>query len=424
MTKIAFYAHGGSKNHGCEAIVRTTADLLSDYDKFLFSSSIAEDELFRLDLILPIYQIGVPDFHQEFRGRAYFLRKILPAFIAEYLIYLKKNVSKQNIYIENMTDINKELKTLLSSNAEIFFSIGGDNYCYDSYSKLEYFNKSLNDANKLTVLWGCSIEPEKIEKDLKLREDLQLYSLITARESLTYNALINNNISKNTFLIPDPAFCLEKTIPDNLPKNFIKGNTVGINISPMVQNLQYGNNLIYKNIINLINYILKETDMNIAFIPHVTWGNNNDYDILKKLYKKFKYSKRVCLIGDSLNCKEIKGIISECRFLVASRTHASIAGYSSEVPTLVLGYSVKANGIAKDIFGDYKKYVLPVQNMKEKDEILNGFKYLIHNETKIKEHYRFFMPQYIQKVLLSKEAVTKMISNKNDFKIAVTHNDK
>jgi len=155
MTKIAFYAHGGSKNHGCEAIVRTTADLLSDYDKFLFSSSLAEDELFRLNLILPIYQIGIPDLHKEFRGKAYLLRKFLPAFFAEYLIYLKKNFSKQNIYIENMTNINKELKTLLNSNAEIFFSVGGDNYCYDSYSKLEYFNKSLNNANKLTVLWGA-----------------------------------------------------------------------------------------------------------------------------------------------------------------------------------------------------------------------------------------------------------------------------
>ena len=30
--KLVMYAHGGSKNHGCEAIVRTTAKLLTEID--------------------------------------------------------------------------------------------------------------------------------------------------------------------------------------------------------------------------------------------------------------------------------------------------------------------------------------------------------------------------------------------------------
>ena len=42
-------------------------------------------------------------------------------------------------------------------------------------------------------------------------------------------------------------------------------------------------------------------------------------------------------------------LIAQCELLVCCRTHASIAGYSTGVPTLVLGYSVKAEGIAADL---------------------------------------------------------------------------
>lgn len=44
-------------------------------------------------------------------------------------------------------------------------------------------------------------------------------------------------------------------------------------------------------------------------------------------------------------CGDLKGYISRCRFLVAARTHASIAAYSTGVPALVAGYSVKARGL-------------------------------------------------------------------------------
>ena len=51
------------------------------------------------------------------------------------------------------------------------------------------------------------------------------------------------------------------------------------------------------------------------------------------------------------NCMELKGIISKCRFFVGARTHSTIAAYSMGIPTLVVGYSVKARGIARDLLG-------------------------------------------------------------------------
>ena len=54
---------------------------------------------------------------------------------------------------------------------------------------------------------------------------------------------------------------------------------------------------------------------------------------------------------------ELKGFIARCRFFVGARTHATIAAYSSCIPTFSVGYSIKAKGIAQDIFGTYKNYV-------------------------------------------------------------------
>jgi len=98
------------------------------------------------------------------------------------------------------------------------------------------------------------------------------------------------------------------------------------------------------------------------------------------------------------NAEELKGYIARCRFMVVARTHASIAAYSTQVPTLVVGYSVKARGIAKDIFGTEENYVLPVQSLTHENELVKGFQWMMDHEADIKEHYAKMMSNYIGKV--------------------------
>ena len=68
-----------------------------------------------------------------------------------------------------------------------------------------------------------------------------------------------------------------------------------------------------------------------------------------------------------------------CSFFVGARTHSTIAAYSSGVPTLVIGYSVKSRGIATDLFGTYENYVLPVQEISEPDAMIRAYKWIIAN---------------------------------------------
>jgi len=157
----------------------------------------------------------------------------------------------------------------------------------------------------------------------------------------------------------------------------------------------------------LIRYVVEETDMQIALIPHVVRAQNDDRKPIHELYEEFKDTGRVVEIPDG-SCEELKGIISKCRFFVGARTHATIAAYSTCVPTLVVGYSVKAKGIAKDLFGTEENYVLPVQSLKEKEDLKKAFLWLMKHEEEISEHLGQMMPAYIEKAFMTGKEVDRL----------------
>ena len=95
-------------------------------------------------------------------------------------------------------------------------------------------------------------------------EDLKGFDLITVREPLSYEVLKNYGIS--AVQVADPAFLLNKK-ELSLPKGFVEGNTVGINISPLINDYENGDSIAFNNYVKLIEYILSETDMSICLIP-------------------------------------------------------------------------------------------------------------------------------------------------------------
>jgi len=43
------------------------------------------------------------------------------------------------------------------------------------------------------------------------------------------------------------------------------------------------------------------------------------------------------------------------------------------VPTLVIGYSIKARGIARDLFGDEENHLIPVQELTGDQELIGAY---------------------------------------------------
>lgn len=371
--KILLYAHGGSGNHGCEAIVRSTYKMLAPIaDLTVLSHRPQEDRLYGLDKLARILPHSSPD--------------IEPG-LASLIYRLSMRVSKTKE--KYMKRIYRKLYSL--SGYEYALSIGGDNYCYRNVpEEMVFLNRLMQSRGMKTILWGCSLEPDLITPDIL--NDLRSYYMIYAREHLTAEYLDSHGI-KNVILAPDPAFVLPKA-KAALPKQFIPGNTIGINISPLIFRYESKQGIALENYRCLIRHVLQNTDMSVALIPHVVWHENDDREALELLRKEFPGEERIFAVPDC-SCEELKAYISQLRFLITARTHASIAAYSEGVPALVIGYSTKAKGIAEDIFGTSGGFVVPVQELVDETELLRSFLSLQEREKDIQARYKKFLPHYV-----------------------------
>lgn len=385
MPKIILYPHGGSGNHGCEALVRSSVKILNNSPIILASRRPEEDCKYCIDDICKII-------NETYDFKRFGMEYLYASF--KYRL-LKDRYAFERITYKRIVDA--------ANRDSIALSFGGDNYCYGKPVYIYIINRLLRERGIPTVLWGCSIEPDNIDDEMIF--DLKGYSAVIARESLTYDALTGAGLD-NATLYPDPAFQLDRVdLP--LPDGFVEGNTVGINISPMIMSYERDGNIALRNYERLIDDIIENTDMQIALIPHVVWPDNDDRIPLARLFDKYSQSGRVVMIEDH-NCMELKGYIARCRFMVAARTHASIAAYSSCVPTLVVGYSIKAKGIAKDLFGTYENYVLPVQSLSGENELAQAFRRIAENEKEIRSHLEATMPEYCARALKIKDELLKI----------------
>ncbi len=101
-----------------------------------------------------------------------------------------------------------------------------------------------------------------------------------------------------------------------------------------------------------ISQVTEETGMPIYLIPHITNPGSNDHAFMQRALSRIKdRNGNITLIPPKYNSAETKWIISQMAFFAGARTHSTIAALSSGVPTLSFAYSIKAQGINRDIFG-------------------------------------------------------------------------
>lgn len=370
--RIVLYLHGGSGNHGCEAILNSTCHMIEDIPKLLVTNSEKEDRFYSLAPLCDILQE----------------RKIAEHFFAHVWYYVWRAV-----FHDPESFMRYRFRKVLGKNrAPLYISTGGDMYCYE-LSKKEAIvaNSTFCRAGARTILWGCSLEPELLQ-DPEVVADMKRYALITPRESITAEALKAAGVTENVKLFPDPAFALEPEKTE-LPERFRVGRTIGINVSPMIVRHEKVPGITLANYRKLIDHILQTTDDCVALIPHVMWNYNDDRLTLQELYRGFEANARVMIFPD-LSCQKLKYIISRCRAFIGARTHATIAAYSSSVPTLVVGYSVKARGIARDLFGTEDNYVLPVQALENPEELIQAYDWMMEREQEIRGRLEAMMPEY------------------------------
>lgn len=384
--KILLFLHGGSLNRGCEAIVRTgVAEIKTQFPDAVIDLASYEPETdAHLENINQVFR------HEQKPPKKFSWAGLKSAFFVKFF----QDEKYHHQYIQK--DIISKIK-----NYDVFISVGGDNYCYGELPGFYEINRLIKKAGKKLILWGASIGEEDLTP-AKI-QDLQRFDLLLARETLTEKVLKNAGC-KNVKLVADGAFLMEKTeLP--LPEGFIENKTLGFNFSPLI----FGRNPQSKEAaFQLVEHILATTDFNMALVPHVTIAISNDEETLKEFLEKYKETKRVFLLPNNLNATEYKGYIARMRFFIGARTHATIAAYSTGVPTMVLGYSVKSKGIAKDIFGE-EKLVLGIEEISDAEKLIAKFEEMKQEELMLKEILRNKIPHIKEMAQKAKSYLAEVI---------------
>ncbi len=397
MKKIVILIGSFCYNRGSEALVRGTIDIVK---KAYPDSEIvlsAGDLNFGPHLSVPHVDKYV---RRQSYGSGMSLTRILSVLCAKIL----KNRELSNKF--KYKNLLKECK-----NADLVIVSGGDNYD-KSYNMIEYMN-SVNRLIRKTskakmVMYDCSLEEGDI--DDRVRADFALFDAITARENYTFDVFKRQFANKPVYYFPDPAFVMKKDEVE-LPEGFEIGNTVGVNVSSMVTESHYGSNsdIIIKNYVNMVSWILDNTPHKVMLIPHVM--KNLDLKVLRILHSHFEGNDRVILVeNEQLLAAQLKYIISNCVFYVGARTHSTIAAYSTCVPTLVLGYSIKSIGIARDLFGTEQGYVVSTKNLESETTLVDAFAKIYNDRENVKKHLDEFMPKYIDNTWQTSEMFKSILS--------------
>ncbi len=388
MKNVVLFAHGTHENRGCEAIVRGTTKILK---KGIENCNIKVGSYNpELDQTRNISTVDEYLLQGSIKNRfsIQWFRHLIQGHLLKDEIGYYQWIHK---------DVIKEIKK-----ADLTLSIGGDNYCYSTPVWIYALNKAVKELSKSKlVLFGASVDPDSIDE--RMKENLDLHDALIVRESLTFEGLKRVGLESKTYLCPDPAFTMDPEKVE-LSDFWNNGKILGLNISPLIMEYEKKPGMVKKTTESLIQYIIDNTELKIALICHVS----TDIEALKPLFEKFK-SSRVTLVGNDYNAKELKYIISKCNLFIGARTHATIAAYSTCVPTLVIGYSIKARGIAKDLFGDCSGLILPVQDLESENQLIKTVMNFIDREDELRNHLNFIMPQYKEKAYESINIIDSLL---------------
>lgn len=388
MNRILVCGFGNPDNRGCEAIIRTTTEMIRNI--FPEAEIIVSSNDYGRVSMLDVPQID------RYVGSYYPHSGTIDSYIYAALHRTFKTAMPlcKIMNKKNYRSIGK---------IDLCVSVGGDNFCYND--RIEHFivhHQHFKTKGARLVHFGSSFEERLLSE--KLKKDLMLFDAIMVRESISYNSLIAAGIGDKVSFVPDPAFILKSKRPN--AELCIECGCVGLNISPMVISKEKHKGIVVNSVSKLINQIIAE-GRQVVLIPHVTdkISGSEDYRVMSEILGRVIHPERCCQIGYSYSAEEYKYIISKCEMFIGARTHSTIAAYSTGVPTLVIGYSVKAKGIATDLFGTEENYVLPVQSIATESDLINHYEFLKANKMNIRARLHKIMPAYIEKARTAERVI-------------------
>ena len=340
----------GFKNKGCEAttkaIVNEILKLQNNVEFKIFTEDLDYDVLWTPENRNVSFLVN--PFRKQYLSRGL-------SFSPRWWQYRLVGKLGLSLVIKKGMEAFRWTDAVLSTGGDIFSS---------TYRDLRIHLNQIQAAasfKKPIILVGHSIGPfEKEREHEAFTKTMRYVQLITARESLSLKYLEHMKLKSTKIqLTAEPAFCLK---PDTEKIERIwrtydipsEKTLVGVAPSQAIAHyskIPYDNH--FKALQKLIQFLTKKLGCHVILIPHVH-EKSVEYDdrvICELLYRKLGFPENVTAISLTHSAEEIRGIAGRLDLMVAERMHAAIASLSENVPTFVVGYSVKAKGILGDIFG-------------------------------------------------------------------------
>ncbi len=406
--KFLFVGSPAYSNRGCEAIVRGTIEILAERfpgTEYIISNELEnkiddENEVdSRIERRMPL-TTGWASLSRFLKLSWWKYRVLLRPF---------RNLTNNYVHSTQIKAMNESICAL---------EVGGDNYTtdYGHPEWLFHLDDALLSTDKPLILWGASIGPfSKVPEVEKLMtEHLKRFHLILARETVTLAYLKSLGIEKNVKLVADPAFVMVPTKPDlsNDLNTFLERKPIGLNLSKYVGKFRESEtNAKWKEIARKTIRTLLDSKLGpILLVPHVFKEDNDDHRFLVEVTKDFpEWGSDLSIIPKDLRATEIKWVVAKLRLFAGARTHSTIAGLSSCVPTVTIGYSAKGRGINQDIFGNHD-WLLPIEDLGP-ETLLEKFQELDSNEEKLREILRDRIPHIQKQSHLAGEYVEALLNN-------------
>jgi polysaccharide pyruvyl transferase WcaK-like protein len=339
--------NGPYENRGCEAIVRGTVKILREHfenPRFICLSHFQSKEQFMKQRLKEtddaIVHLASHRLNKKKIIRNFWRPNIWDAV---YQNFFNRDAFYRRVYRDMLPYLHETAAVL---------SVGGDNYSLD-YGIPTLFTALDNlvlGHRRSIVLWGASVGPFSTMPDYEryMGGHLQKVTGIFARESATVEYLESIGVIGNVHSVADPAFLMDAMQPKE--KMSIDQGAIGLNFSPLMADFVTGGDLERwtKIVAEIIAEVARITESQIYLIPHVT----NDNAFMQRALSLIPgENEKITLVPTSCNAAETKWIISRMELFAGARTHSTIAALSSGVPTLSFAYSIKAQGINRDIFG-------------------------------------------------------------------------
>ena len=262
-------------------------------------------------------------------------------------------------------------------------SIGGDNYTLDyglcSLAAFVGVAEAALRRRQPVVLWGASVGPFTPEPGVerRMQDHLSRLSAITVRDgnSADYLQQLGLGVRRGDgatsaaapLRVADSAFLLEPapsprpaSAPSPAPPH-TSPPQLGLNLSPLMRaarglGVRDERAALVAHAAEFVRRVLSQHRWSVVLVPHVgahpsVGAEQDDGRLLAEVAARVGPHPLLHRASPQLNAAELKALIAGCDAFIGARMHATIAALSSGVPTLSLSYSPKAIALQQDLLG-------------------------------------------------------------------------